>query len=985
MKKRIIYTLMLSLVFQVLTAQQSVMLNGTWQMGENRDYNQEIQVPGIATDPGKMNAAKLWYKKQITLPKGNWLQATLELKGARFAPEVYVDGVLVSRKNGGMASTFHHLEGIKPGKTVTLEIALTSLKELPYSDASYIPSADQWRSNISSSIWDDVVLYFHGTGRIGGIVPIYDIVKKNASIKFDVLGTLSAGKYQAVISDKAGNEVYATQGCFSDGKATLSFNYDGILKEWSPENPELYTLCLSVYDGKKLSDKRSFHLGVKSFSVVGKQFYLNGSPCKIRGGSVVWHRWVRTGEGRVCGYDTEWFAENIIQRLKDHGANLLRFHLGTPPDRLLDLCDRMGILVQYEWSFFHGMPASRESLMEQYPAWFDRSMTHPSIALYHPYNETEGEQLETVWSALDEIVKSYPPVVLAERDVIHVHKYWWSLFENVGVYFDDANQFDKAIMVDEFGGNYLDENGDLGGYKALKESYLRFLGRKSNREERLQFHAMTNSRVAEYWRRIGAAGFAPFAIASSWEDGNTWFLGALKEGIPKPVWNALTASYAPQSVSLDIWDRNFVPGEKITFQLHFFNDCSDDADLVARLTVEDKFGKIYSEQTIHSRLAGYSVRSQSVDVVLPVKEGRWLLKAELCNRPQGVVYPVVSEWEIHTFQAKLPETLKDIVVAVPDGETELSRMLDQHNITVKPISDKSVKLLLLAEHSWNRLKAGDSGIKEMVQSCIIRGVSVIWLNVGEQYLGQGYPDKSGELGPLQGVARITDSVVTRYEVLDGVELIFTEAAEPESHLHADLHDCTLWNGIPCDYTWLWNGMRGGLLVPAADMEITGLSQDAFIRQWVARGADMEKMKQESYYAYELQGFYAYSEKANDMDVQKALREKLVFLVEDAPALAGAINPRSPIRTICLSDEYRQSEHGYAQRIAILANAGKNLTRTPVVRIDFGDKEGMMLISQLITSGRLNRDFSESSFYGIHYDEVAVQMVLNMMNHIITHK
>ncbi|WP_455498696.1 glycoside hydrolase [Coprobacter sp.] len=986
MNKQILFYIVFLFSFFNLSAQRSLILNGLWQVGENRNYDREAQVPGIATDPAKMNSGTLWYKKQVTLPKGDWSSATLELKGARFMPEVYVDGVLVSKRGGGMASTFHSLKGVKPGRTITLEIALSSLKDVPRSDASYIPSADQWRSNISSSLWDDVILYLHGAGRIGSIIPDYDLSKKNVDVKFNVEGKLSAGRFCATITDKDGNVLFSEENTYKGGKGLFSFNYTGKLKEWTPENPELYTLNLVLYNGKKISDQRSIHLGIKNFAVKNKQFYLNGAPYKLRGGTVVWHRWVRSEEGRVCGYDTAWFAENIIRRLKDHGANLLRFHLGTPPDRLLDLCDKMGILVQYEWSFFHGMPASRNSLMEQYPAWIDRAMLHPSIALYHPYNETEGEQLNIVWSALNEIVNSYPPLVLAERDVIHIHKYWWSLFENVGVYFDSADQFDKAIMVDEFGGNYLDEKGDLGGYKALKESYLRFLGRKMSRDERLKFHAMTNSRVAEYWRRIGAAGVAPFAIASSWEDGNTWFLGALQDGSPKPVWNALTATYSPQSVSLDIWDRNFVPGEKISFPVCFFNDKSDSTELSARLTVEDRFGKIYSEQIISAGLSGYSKISRPVNVVLPEKEGRWLLKAELCNRPESVSYPVVSEWEIHTFRAQLPEALKEVVVAVPENEKELLQMLRQHEVKVKPLTDKSVRLLLLSDQTWNNLKNGDVGLKQMIRKSIDRGISVVWLNVGEQYLGQGYPDKNGkELGPLQGVVRITDPVVTRYEILDGVELIFTEAAEPESHLHADLNDSTLWNGIPKDYTWLWNGMRGGLLVPAADMEITGLSRDAFIRQWAARGADVEKIKQGSYYAYELQGFYAYSTQETDVEVQKQLRNKVIFLVEDAPALASSINTASPIRMIRLSEEYQKAVNGNAQRIVILANAGKNLTRTPVVRIDFGEGRGRMLVSQLLTSGRLCRDFSEKSFYGKHYDEVAVQMVFNMMNHIITQK
>ena len=67
---------------------------------------------------------------------------------------------------------------------------------------------------------------------------------------------------------------------------------------------------------------------------------------------------------------------------------------------------------------------------------------------------------------------------------------------------------------------------------------------------------------------------------------------------------------------------------------------------------------------------------------------------------------------------------------------------------------------------------------------------------------------------------------------------------------------------------------------------------------------------------------------------------------------------------------------------MLVNAGKNLTRTPVVKIDFGEGKGKLIVSQLLTSGRLHRQFGDAGLYGIRYDEATVQMVLNMMNEVL---
>jgi hypothetical protein len=971
--------------------QFAISLNGVWQTGFSRNYTSASTVPGIAIDPSKINTEKLWYKKTLVLPKGEWQYATLELKGARFLPEIFVNGVSVSKQNGGMAPTFHLLRSkdVRPGNTIILEIALSSLNDISQKDASYIPPADQWRSNVSSCLWDDVILHLHGNTRIERIIPFVNENESSAAIHLD-LSQFNAvnfsGKSQLNITDAKGKLLVTKQQILTGLRNVINFSYKNKLQKWSPENPVVYQLHLTVFDEKgKASDAYTMPFGIKAFATKNKQFYLNDQPCKLRGGTVVWHRWMRSQEGRELGFDTAWFAENIVQRLKDHGANYLRFHLGKPPERLLDLCDQYGLIVQYEWSFFHGMPASIESLEEQYKNWLDVAMRHPSVCLVHPYNETEGDQLNTVWEGLNVLLKNYPPLVMEERDVIHVHKYWWSLFENLGMYYDDANQFPQTIMVDEFGGNYLDEKGDLGGYKSLKESYLRFLGRTHTADERLHFHAASNAKVAEYWRRINAAGFAPFCILSSWEDGNNWFLGKLKDAQPKPVWNELTAAFSPQSVSLNIWDRNFTMDEKIDVPVYFFNDTKQDASFRVSVSLVNEDSRLVYDTVFVKRINAFSKDAQNIAFTLPAVAGNYTIKAELLNRPSSVKYPVISQWPVHVFKSKVDSGVQITKVGVPNDEKELKTFLNNHFIATTSVDDTTAKLILTSLDTWKKIAQKDAALMHQLETAINKGTSVVMLDVGERFLGQGYPAKNGDLGPLQGVVRITDPKISTYDLFKGVSLTFTEAAEPESHLHADKNNDQLWKYLPNQYTWLWNGMRGGLIVPSADMNFSGLSADAFLVQWKSRGADEAAIKSGTYYAYELQGFYAFSSQPNDANVQKKLKDKLAFLVEDAPALANAINPLTPVKMFNLSQEYQSAEKGQAKKFTPLASCGKNLTRTPVAVIKFGEGKGKLIVSQLLTAGRLAKGFGGEGFYDVRYDEAAVQVVLNMLNVAIKEK
>lgn len=967
----------------------TICLNGIWDMGTDRHYTKKVIVPGIHTDGDKINLHKLWYRKEVQLPEGNWEYATLELKGARFAPEVLVNGASVSKQNGGMAPTFHLLKqrDVKPGRKIILEIALTSLNDLPETDASYIPRADQWRSNVSSCLWNDVVLKLHGSRRIDRIIPFIDYNSQKAVIKFDVTTFGMPGttpiKGRVEIYDRAGTRMLCKEGQVTGNTNRITISYGKILKPWSPEHPSLYILKLSLITEKDTIDQSVISFGVKDFRIINKQFFLNNHRITLLGGTVVWHRWMRDKEGPQLGYDSTWFVENVVKRLKDHGANYLRFHLGMPPEFFLDLCDRYGLAVQFEWSFFHGMPATKESLLEQFPAWLDVAMRHPSVLLYHPYNETAGEQLQTIWEALDSILKSYPCLVMEDRDVIHIHKYWWGLFENLGLYYDSAAQFPKTIMVDEFGGNYLDGEGMMGEYPAVPEAYLRFLGRNHTRESRLAFHAMANAKIAEYWRRTGAAGVAPFCILGSRNDGNHWFMGSLYNPVSKPVWDELTCAWSPRSVSVELWDRNFTPDQIIRIPVYLFNDTQEQNNFIVRLRLTDQRGNIvYDRINDYKNIGAYTSQIILDSVAMPSLSGYYILSAELMNRPATVKYPVISKWGIHVYKATVPQLLLEPDISVASDESEIIRFLIERHIRNVPLSDTTASLILLSREAWERIAVTDQDLLSRMEKAIARGTSIVLLDAGDRYLGQGYPRNKSDLGPLQGVVVKTDTPVNTYDLFYGIKLSFNEIAEPESHIHPDKNNAKLWDHIPQDHTWLWNGLRGGLIAPATRMEITGLSSAAYLAQWAARGMEEEKIRNEHYFAYELQGYYEYSSDPDDKAVRNKLNNKLTLLVEDAPSLANSMNPNAPVTVTDISKNYKDSANGKGTRLIPLVNTGKNLTLAPVVLIEFGQNEGKLIVSQLLTKGRLAKGYGEAGLYGIRYDEVAVQMVLNMMNIIL---
>lgn len=964
---------------------QEIILDGFWEAGTDRRYDRAVRVPGLAGDPRKMQDGTLWYRRRVSLPPGGWTHATLILNGARFCPAVHINGRLVSACPGGMTVTTHLLrhEDVRPGGEISLEIALKSLRDVDPGDASRIPEADLWRSNISSCLWDTVRLRVHGPARLTRIIPFPSVEDARLDLRFayeDLTESTGERRVLAQLLDRGGRRLSSAETDCVDGRGLLRLGLHGEVKPWSPEEPHCHRLRVTLSDAEGLLDVQEMNFGLKDFRVDGLGFRLNGSPFHLRAGTVVWHRWLRDPEARELAFDTEWFARNIVLRLKSHGANGLRFHLGTPPEAFLDLCDRHGLLVQAEWLFFHGMKATRASLLAQWRSWLDLCLRHPSVCLIHPWNETAESELALAQEAVEALAPEYPPLVISHRDVIHIHKYWWSLFENVGLYYDSASQFPKPIVADEFGGNYLDGAGDPGGYPTVRETFLRFLGRAHDKQLRLELQTEANTQIAEYWRRLGAAGFSPFCALGSPEDGNHHFLGPLREAMPKPVWAGLTAAYSPLSCSLEVWDRDFVPGQRVTLPLHLMNDTDADADLAALVTITPEYdpSPVQAAMAVEAHVEAHSMRKREVSLTLPASAGRWRFRATLQNPPATVSHPVESSWRFRTIAIEVPPALRDKVIGVPDGEPELRDFLSASGLAGCDLDDPRAGILLTSAASWERLQC-DRGFVDLLGRRINEGCSLLMLDVGPAPLGQGY---AGGLGPLQGRRSVADPQTWEAGLFHGVRLAFRELPEPESCIHPAAENDDLWEGLDRQYTWLWNGYRGGLIAPAVEMEPGGMSRAAFLALWTGRGADPALIQGgKGYYAYELAGFHAFSRERGD-ETEQALRARVRFLVEDAPALAVSIDPEAPIKVSDLCRLYAASAHGKATALIPLANCGKGLTRVPVVRIDFAPGMGRLIVSQLLTGGRLAPGYGQEGLYGVRYDPAAAQFVLNMVKQCV---
>jgi len=147
---------------------------------------------------------------------------------------------------------------------------------------------------------------------------------------------------------------------------------------WSLENPYLYTLETKIIAGGKIIDTYKTTVGIRTVRFdPDLGFFLNGKSVKIKG--VNQHQ-DHAGVGVAI---PDAIQEFRVKRLKEMGCNAIRTSHNPPTPELLDICDRLGILILDE-NRLMGINQEHFDLLKRFIV---RDRNHPSIILWSLGNE----------------------------------------------------------------------------------------------------------------------------------------------------------------------------------------------------------------------------------------------------------------------------------------------------------------------------------------------------------------------------------------------------------------------------------------------------------------------------------------------------------------------------------------------------------------------------------------------------------------------
>ncbi|MCA0932471.1 DUF4982 domain-containing protein [Lutimonas saemankumensis] len=335
-----------------------------------------------------------WYRKHFKIEesaKGNTV--TLEFDGVMNNAEIYLNGHKVGGRPFGYISFEVDLTPhIKFGEENVVAVRVDP-KEL---SARWYPGAGIYR-NVYLNIKNPVNIAYNGTyittpeiSSEEGKVVIETTIENKKQLK---------GSYvlRTDIKNDLGKTVASIDQKFDPEKEQVIQNEFIVEnpKLWSLESPHIYTANSTLLKNGTQIDNYTSTFGIRSIAYSQENgFELNGKQIKFKG--VCLHHDLGP-LGSAVNYRA---TERQLEIMKEIGVNAIRTSHNPPSREQLELCDKMGILVQVE-AFDEWKNGKVENGYHKFwDEWHEKDLrdmirrdrNHPSVVMWSIGNEIKEQR-----------------------------------------------------------------------------------------------------------------------------------------------------------------------------------------------------------------------------------------------------------------------------------------------------------------------------------------------------------------------------------------------------------------------------------------------------------------------------------------------------------------------------------------------------------------------------------------------------------------
>jgi beta-galactosidase len=352
-----------------------------------------------------------WYRKHFNitadqLKKDVWI----EFDGVYQNSDVWINGYHLGHYPNGYMSFYYALTGhLKKGENIiTVRV-----------DNSFQPNT-RWYSGsgIYRQVWLSIADPLH-IAQWGTYIttPKADSSSATVAIATNFINNNKSDKeiiLRSIIVDAKGNEIAQTESpvkleALGKIRTAQQITVSSPLL-WSVESPVLYTLRSVVLEKGNIIDEINSTFGIRDIRYdVNKGFQLNGKHVKLNG--VCLHH----DAGSVGAAVPEAMWVRRLQLLKEMGCNAIRTSHNPMAPEFMDLCDKMGFLVQDEIFDVWKSAKAKWDYSNYFDQWsqhdlvnfIHRDRNHPSVVMWSAGNEIGEQKQEKGHEVLRPLIETF--------------------------------------------------------------------------------------------------------------------------------------------------------------------------------------------------------------------------------------------------------------------------------------------------------------------------------------------------------------------------------------------------------------------------------------------------------------------------------------------------------------------------------------------------------------------------------------------------
>jgi len=432
------------------TSWRSLDLPHDWSIEFDFNYNSPA-----TSECGYLDGGTGWYRKTFVLPESmKDKEISIDFGGIYMNSTTYVNGKSVGNYPYGYMPFTYNItdELVCDGKTKNV-IAVKVVNQLQssrwysgsgiYRDVHLTVTdkvhVDHWGTQITTPDIEN------GSGKVDVTTKVKNDTDKEQTVQ--VRQTVMDGNGQAVTEPVTSEDITLPSGETQPVSQTTTVADPAL---WSTKDPNLYYLKTDIVKGDKVLDSSESRFGFRYFEfTTDNGFYLNGEWMKLHG--VCMHH-DQGSLGAVANYTA---IERQMRIMKDMGVNAIRVTHNPADDKLIEICDKMGLMVIDE--AFDTWQGGKKTY--DYGRFFTKAATHPDAEPGQTWAEFDIKNMV-------ERGKNYPSIIMWS-----IGNEIWTTNSSEGV--QTAKNLVKwvkeidttrptTIGEDKFRGNMSDTSSNLG-------------------------------------------------------------------------------------------------------------------------------------------------------------------------------------------------------------------------------------------------------------------------------------------------------------------------------------------------------------------------------------------------------------------------------------------------------------------------------------------------------------------------------------------